>query len=77
MGICEVTSSSGNLVRAYDKERCICDMIRERKKYDVQVFQTAMKEYMTSKDKNVSLLVEYAVKLDIRDKVMMYVEVLV
>ena len=77
MGICEVTSSSGNLVRAYDKERCICDMIRERKKYDFQVFQTAMKEYMTSKDKNVSLLVEYAVKLDIRDKVMMYVEVLV
>lgn len=77
MGACEVTSSSGNLVRAYDKERCICDMIRERKKYDVQVFQTAMKEYMTSKDKNVSLLVEYAVKLDIRDKVMMYVEVLV
>lgn len=37
----------------------------------------AMKEYMASKDKNVSLLVEYAVKLDIRDKVMMYVEVLV
>ena len=52
-------------------------MIRERKKYDVQVFQTAMKEYMASKDKNVSLLVEYAVKLDIRDKVMIYVEVLV
>ena len=77
MGACEVTSSSGNLVRAYDKERCICDMIRERKKYDIQVFQTAMKEYMASKDKNVSLLVEYAVKLDIRDKVMMYVEVLV
>lgn len=77
MGVCEVTSSSGNLVRAYDKERCICDMIRERKKYDVQVFQTAMKEYMASKDKNVSLLVEYAVKLDIRDKVMIYVEVLV
>ena len=77
MGVCEVTSSSGNLVRAYDKERCICDMIRERKKYDVQVFQTAMKEYMAAKDKNVSLLVEYAVKLDIRDKVMMYVEVLV
>ena len=68
---------SVKLLPAYDKERCICDMIRERKKYDVQVFQTAMKEYMTSKDKNVSLLVEYAVKLDIRDKVMMYVEVLV
>lgn len=77
MGAYEVTFSSGNLVRAYDKKRCICDMIREWKKYDVQVFQTAMKEYMASKDKNVSLLVEYAVKLDIRDKVMMYVEVLV
>ena len=77
LGVCEVKSSSGNFVRAYDKERCICDLIRDRKKYEVQLFQTAMKEYMTNKDKRISLLIEYAEKLSIRDEVMKYVEVLV
>ena len=32
MGICEIPSSSGNLVKVYDKERCICDLIKDRKK---------------------------------------------
>jgi hypothetical protein len=52
MGICEIPSSSGNLVKVYDKERCICDLIMIRNKYEVQVFQIAIKEYMASKDKN-------------------------
>ena len=51
-------------------------MIKNRDKYEVQMYQTAMKEYMTSKDKNLSLLVEYADKLGVRNKVMMYVEVM-
>ena len=35
------------------------------------------KEYMSSKEKNLSKLIEYAVKLGVRDEVMMYVEVMV
>ena len=35
------------------------------------------KEYMSSKEKNLSKLIEYAVKLGVRDEVMMYVEVIV
>lgn len=70
-------SISGNTVRAYDQERCICELIKDRKKYEVQNFQTAVKEYMAGKGKNLSRLVEYAEKLKIRDEVMKYVEVLV
>ena len=77
MGICEIPSSSGNLVKVYDKERCICDLIKDRKKYEIQLYQTAIKEYMSSKEKNLSRLIEYAVKLGVRDEVMMYVEVMV
>ncbi|MDD3416383.1 MAG: type IV toxin-antitoxin system AbiEi family antitoxin domain-containing protein [Lachnospiraceae bacterium] len=77
LGVCEVKSSSGNYVKAYDMERCICDLIKDRKKYEVQLFQTAMKEYMSNKDKRISTLIEYAEKLGIRDEVMKYVEVLV
>ena len=77
MGICEIPSSSGNLVKVYEKERCICDLIKDRKKYEIQLYQTAIKEYMSSKEKNLSRLIEYAVKLGVRDEVMMYVEVMV
>jgi predicted transcriptional regulator of viral defense system len=77
MGICEIPSSSGNRVKVYDKERCICDLIMYRNKYEVQVFQTAIKEYMASKDKKLSQLIIYADMLGIRDEVMKYVEVLV
>lgn len=77
MGVCELPSISGNLVKVYDKERCICDLIRNRNKYEVQVFQTAIKEYMTSKGKKLSQLITYAEIIGIRDEVMKYVEVLV
>lgn len=77
LGTCEVASSSGNMVKVYDRERCICDLISERDKIEVQNFQTAIKEYMASKDKKLSKLIEYAEILGIRDEVMKYVEVLV
>lgn len=75
LGVCTVPSMSGNMVRAYDKERCICDLISDRSKIEVQNFQTAMKEYMLGKDKKFSKLIEYAEKLGMRDEVMKYVEV--
>lgn len=75
LGVCTVPSTSGNMVRAYDKERCICDLISDRKKIEVQIFQTALKEYMTGKSKKLSRLIEYAEKLGMRDEVMKYVEV--
>ena len=77
IGIDEIPSSSGNLVKVYDKERCICDLIMNRNKYEVQLFQTTIKEYMSLKDKQLSRLLVYADKLGIRDEVMKYVEVLV
>ncbi len=77
LGVCQVPSSSGNLVRVYDKERCICDLIKERSSTDVQDFQTAIKEYISDKDKRLSRLIQYAQTLGVRDEVMKYVEVLV
>ncbi len=75
-GIVMVPSSSGNLVKVYDRERCICELIKDRKKFEVQIFQTAIKEYMSEKNKKLSRLIEYAEKLEVRDEVMKYVEVL-
>ena len=77
MGVCNVVSSSGNMVRVYDKERCICELIMDRSNVEVQNFQTAIKDYMHGKDKKLPRLIEYAERLGIRDEVMKYVEVLV
>ena len=77
MGICNVPSSSGNKVKVYDKERCICELITNRGTVEVQQFQTAMKDYMHGKDKKLSRLIEYAERLGIRDEVMKYVEIMV
>lgn len=76
LGVCETPSISGNNVRLYNKERCICDLIKNRKKYEIQLFQTALKEYMSSKDRHLTNLIEIAQTLGIRDKVMKYVEVM-
>ena len=75
LGVCTVPSMSGNKVRVYDRERCICDLISDRQKIEVQNFQIAMKEYMSGKGKKLSRLIEYAEKLGMRDEVMKYVEV--
>lgn len=76
LGVFEVETSYGHKVRTYNKERCICDLIINRRLFEVQHFQTAMKGYMRSKDKNLTRLMYYADKLNIRDEVMKYVEVL-
>ena len=77
LGVCMVSSDSGNMVRAYDKERCICDLIADRDRIEVQDLQTALKGYMFGKDKRLSKLIGYAEKIGIIDEVMKYVEVLV
>ena len=64
------------MVKVYDKERSICHLIMDRNKTEVQNYQTAIREYMSSKDKQLSRLIAYAERLGIRDEVMKYVEVL-
>lgn len=66
----------GNQIVFYDKERAICDAIIEHKKMDVQMFQTAVKEYMSDSDRKLQILVQYTENLRGRDEVMKYVEVL-
>ncbi len=76
LGVCAMPSMSGNMVKVYDRERCICDLISDRNKMEVQNFQIAMKTYMSGKGKKLSRLIKYAEKLGMRDEVMKYVEVL-
>lgn len=76
LGAIECKTQFGNVVKAYNKERCICDLIKHRSSFDVQNFQTAIKEYMRGKDKDLNMLAKYADIINIKDEVMKYVEVM-
>ena len=76
MGICDVESNYGNLLKTYDKERAICDMVAGRGEVESQVYQTAMKEYMSDSEKKLNVLLTYAEKIGLRDEIMKYLEVM-
>ena len=76
MGVENVKTQFGNVVKAYDMERTICDIIKYKKYMDIQVFTYALKEYVKNKNKNINKLMNYAEKLRVDDKVRNYLEIL-
>ena len=72
----ELISPQGGKIMVYDKERCICDMIRNCKKTDPQIFTQAVKSYFASKERDNIRLMEYAKKFHIEEKVQEYMEIL-
>lgn len=76
IGITEVKTMFGNPVKAYDKERTICDLIKNRKDIETEIFVKALNNYMKSKDKKISKLVEYSRIFNIEEKTVELLEVL-
>lgn len=72
-GIIEVETPQGNKVKAYDIERCICDIIRSRKRMDMEHVKYAVKAYLRRKDNNLIKLSRYASMFGIKDEVMEFV----
>lgn len=75
LGLTEVETPMGNKVRAYDIERCICDIIRSKKRMDSEHIKYSVREYIKRKDKDLVKLSTYADKMGIKEEVMNYVEV--
>lgn len=69
IGIAEVETPSGNKVRTYDRERCICDIIRSKGRMDPEQVKKAIRLYCQSKDKDLVKLSSYAKKMGISEKV--------
>lgn len=70
LGIIEVETPMGNKVKVYDIERCICDIIRSRKRMDLEHIKYSIREYLKRKDKDLTKLSLYAEKLNIKEEVM-------
>ena len=76
MGITEKKSPSGNLLRVYNTERTLCDIVKGSNIYDVQLVNQAMKIYAESKGKDIAKLISYAERLRVKPKILRYMEVL-
>lgn len=70
LGIVEIETPNGNKVKAYDKERCICDIIRSKGRMDSEQVKKTIKQYMQSRDKDIAKLSEYSKNMGINKKVM-------
>ena len=75
LGLSEVKTPMGNMVRVYDIERCICDIIRSKKRMDFELVKFSVREYIKRRDKDLVKLSNYAEKLGIKDKVINFMEV--
>lgn len=76
IGITEVKTPQGNKVKVYDVERCICDIIRSKKRMDIEHVKYAIKEYLKRKDNNLIKLSKYADMFGIKKEVMDFVSMM-
>jgi predicted transcriptional regulator of viral defense system len=76
IGIVYMPSPLGNPIRAYDKERTLCDIVKGNNSCDIQLVNQAMKDYAASPGKDMAKLFEYAERLRVKPKILRYMEVL-
>ena len=76
MGTKRIETIFGRYVTAYNRERTICDIMRNRNNIDVAIVNEALKRYLGSKEKNISLLMKYAKELRVNNILRKYLEIL-
>lgn len=76
MGVQEIKTPAGNIVRTYNMERTLCDILRTQSNTDIQIVSDAFKRYVRRNDKNIPLLSKYAKELRVETKLRSYLEVL-
>lgn len=76
IGIEEINSPQGSKINVYNRERCICDLIRDKDSMEMQVYTQAVKDYFINSEKDIRRLLKYADIFSIEKKVRTYMEVL-
>lgn len=74
LGVVDCKTMYGNMVRVYDLERTICDLTKNRKAIDSEIFLEVLCRYASSSYRDLSKLYKYAQKMKILDKVLGVVE---
>ncbi len=77
LGVTEIETPAHNIVRVYNRERTLCDILKKSNQTDIQLITQAFKEYAKLPDKNIALLSEYSKIFKVSNKVRSYLEVLI
>ncbi|MDK6863312.1 MULTISPECIES: type IV toxin-antitoxin system AbiEi family antitoxin domain-containing protein [Nosocomiicoccus] len=77
VGITEVKTEIGNIVSVYDMERTLCDIVRDRKNQDPEIFSKAWNFYLKRDSKDIWKLRKYANIFGISEQIENILEVIV
>ena len=75
-GIVMMQTLFGRSIPVYSMERTICDIIRNRNNTETQTLQTALKQYVKRKDKDLRLLMQYAIMFRVDKILRQYLDML-
>lgn len=76
LGIIEEATKAG-IVRVYDREKTICDVVRFRNSLGFDIAMEALREYLKSRGRDIPRLLEYAKLLHIEGSMRGYLEALI
>ncbi len=76
LGVVKMNSPFGNNIIVYDKERTICDLVKDQKTQDRALFSEALNRYFRSIEKDMRKLIKYSKALKIEEKVRQFAEML-
>ncbi len=75
LGIIE-QATEADIVRVYDLEKTICDVVRFRNSLGLDIAMEALREYLKGRDRNIPRLLEYAKTLRMEGSMRGYLEAL-
>ncbi|HKK95765.1 MAG TPA: type IV toxin-antitoxin system AbiEi family antitoxin domain-containing protein [Anaerovoracaceae bacterium] len=75
LGIIECQTMFGNTVKAYDLERTVCDLIKNRSEIETELFSKTINKYVRYENKDLNKLYEYSKKMKIYEKVKELLEI--
>ena len=76
IGISETKTTNGNLVKLYDRERCIIDVVKAKEKIEKQLYLQSLKEYFSSPEADTAKLIKYSKLFNIENQIRSYMEIL-
>lgn len=67
LGVEEINNPSGNVVKVYDREKTVCDIVKSKERIELQVYSEVIQNYFNGKVR-VNKLSKYANELGINEK---------
>ena len=76
VGLTEIKTPLGSMVKCYNAERTVCDMLRSKRRFEIETVVSAVKNYVKGDSVNFKRLYEYSTLFKVEGLLRNYLEVL-